>query len=270
MTGGRGGATLGERVIALVPGHRIDPHHGRTVSTTADNALDFLVKTVPRFLERVRDKDVLDYGCGHGWQCISIARLGIARSVTGLDIRLFDSMRANARTAGVEDRVAFTDEPPRGRAFDLVYSCSSFEHFRDPERELRRMIELTRPGGQIVISFAEPWYSPNGSHFTGYTGLPWSNIVFSEATLLRVRARYRSDGATRYEDIEGGLNKMSVAKFERIIAATGLPVADYRLWAVKRLPLVTRLPILRELLTAAVSCVLLKSTPSPRSPAGGA
>ena len=261
MTGRGGGATLGEHVISLVPRRRIDPNHGGTVNTTADNALDFLVKTVPGFLERLRDKDVLDYGCGHGWQGIAIARLGIARSVTGLDIRLFDSMRANACAAGVDDRVEFIAETRVGRTFDVVYSCSSFEHFRNPGRELRRMIELTRPGGQIVISFAEPWYSPHGSHFTGYTGLPWSNILFSEETMMRVRAHYRSDGATRYEDIEGGLNKMSVAKFERIIAASGLTVADYRLWAVKRLPLVTRLPVLRELFTAAVSCVLLKPMP---------
>jgi hypothetical protein len=52
---------------------------------------------------------------------------------------------------------------------------------------------------------------------------------------------------------------MTVAKFERIIrSAAGVDVREFRLMAVKGIPLVTRLPILCELLTASVSCVLRK------------
>jgi hypothetical protein len=94
---------------------------------------------------------------------------------------------------------------------------------------------------------------------TGYTGLPWSNIIFSEKTLMDIRRRFRNDGATRYAEVEGGLNQMTVSRFERIVrSAEGVDITEFRLFAVKGLPLVTRLPGVRELLTASVSCVLRK------------
>jgi SAM-dependent methyltransferase len=253
------GDAISRVLTRLVPESWINPEHGTTATMTADRALDFLKKTVSRFPERLRDADVLDYGCGSGWQCCALAQLGIAKSITGVDIRLFDSMMRSARSAGVEGSVRFVSHDQIDRQYDIVYSCSSFEHFADPEAELRRMIALTRPGGEIIISFAEPWYSPHGSHMTGYTGLPWSNLLFSEKTLMEIRSRFRNDGARRYGEVEGGLNQMTVAKFERIIrSAPGVDVTEFRLIAVKGLPLVTHLPVIRELLTAAISCTLRK------------
>jgi SAM-dependent methyltransferase len=250
---------FGERLASLVPRRRINPNHGTSTSMTIDRALDYLRQTVDDFPERLRDKDVLDYGCGSGWQCCALAKLGVVRSITGVDIRLFDSMRESARSAGVEGRVKFLAHDRIEGQFDVVYSCSSFEHFADPEGELRRMIGLTRSGGEIIISFAEPWYSPYGSHMSGYTGLPWSNLIFSERALMKIRSNYRSDGATRYGEVEGGLNRMTVAKFERIVrSAPGARLDELFLHGVKKLPLVTRIPVVRELMTSAVSCVLRK------------
>jgi SAM-dependent methyltransferase len=253
------GGTFSRQITRLVPQSWIDPEHGATSTMTLDRALDFLRKTVSRFPERLRNADVLDYGCGSGWQCCALAQLGLAKSITGVDIRLFDSMVRNARSAGVEQSVRFLGHDQIDQQYDVVYSCSSFEHFADPEGELRRMIALTRSGGEIIISFAEPWFSPHGSHMTGYTGLPWSNLIFSEKMLMDIRRRFRNDGATRYCEVEGGLNQMTVSKFERIVHSAGLvDVKEFRLFAVKGLPLVTRLPVIRELLTASVCCVLRK------------
>lgn len=250
---------FGERLASLVPRGRIDPDHGTSAAMTIDHALDFLRKTVNTFPERLRGKDVLDYGCGRGWQCCALARLDIVRSITGVDIRLFDWMRESARSAGVEGRVKFVAHDRIDEQFDVVYSCSSFEHFDDPESELARMIGLTRSGGEIIISFAEPWYSPHGSHMSGYTGLPWSNLIFSERALMKIRSNYRSDGATCYREVEGGLNRMTVAKFESIVrSARGVHLDELLLHSVRRLPLVTGIPVVRELLTSAVSCVLRK------------
>src|SRR5579884_2574355 len=96
------GETFSRAVTRLVPQSWINPEHGATATMTADRALDFLTKTVARFPERLRGADVLDYGCGLGWQCCALAQLGIAKSITGVDIRLFDSMMRHARESGVE------------------------------------------------------------------------------------------------------------------------------------------------------------------------
>ncbi|MDQ6676888.1 MAG: class I SAM-dependent methyltransferase [Acidobacteriota bacterium] len=249
--------SIGEKLIGLLPSSRIDPDHGGTVKANLDNCLDFTLRTVPDFLERISTKDVLDFGCGLGWQSAAIAQRNVARSVTGLDIRLFNEQAETARKAGVSDRVSFVPDV-EGRQFDVVYSCSAFEHFSGPEAVLRKMIDVTRPGGQIIITWAEPWWSPNGSHMTGYTGFPWSNVWFSEKTLMRVRSKYRSDGAQKFSDVEGGLNQMTIRRFEKIIGACGVPIEFYKLWPVRGMPLVSSIPVVREFWTAAISCVLRK------------
>jgi hypothetical protein len=55
-----------------------------------------------------------------------------------------------------------------------------------------------------------------------------------------------------------GLNRMTIARFERLIRASGMTVESLNLFPVKGLPLVSKVPVLREFLTGAASCVLRK------------
>lgn len=227
-----------------------------TVTYTLDNALDFATRTIPGFLERIQGKTVLDYGCGPGWQAVAMRRAG-ARRVVGLDINdawLSHGSDLVART-GV-DGVTFVRTPDT-KKYDIVISLGAMEHFNDPGEHLARMCSMA--GQELLISFAEPWYSPYGTHLGGTTRLPWLNLWFSERTLLNVRNLYPdgSDGARRFEEIRGGLNKMTVRRFEKLVAATREMQVEYlRLHSVKRVPFVTRVPVLRELMTGALTCIL--------------
>jgi ubiquinone/menaquinone biosynthesis C-methylase UbiE len=254
--------TLGERLLlALSRQPGTADYAGGTLKTDAGNALKFLEKTVPGFREEIKGKKVLDFGSGFGWQAIAMAKAG-ARQVVGVDIRL-NTSRERARQEGVADQVSFCQSVEEaGSDFDVVVSCSAFEHFDDPEGILKIMASSVRPGGKIIISFAEPWWSPRGSHSNFFTRLPWVNVWFSEKTVMRVRSRFRSDGAQRYQDVQGGLNRMTVARFERIIRHSGLKVHYLKLWACKGLPLVTKIPVLREGFTAAVACILADARPN--------
>lgn len=229
---------------------------GGTAKTTLDNSLDFLLKTVPRFLQICEGRSVLDFGCGFGYQAAALVKYH-GCEVTGLDLprpKLLNGWKQFSDVPGLR----LTTDLPRDEKFDVVFSCGSFEHFSDPEHILRLMAGYVKPGGRVVISFAEPWFSNNGSHMGGFCRLPWVNLVFSERTIMTVRSYYRSDGAIRYGDVEGGLNQMSVAKFKRIIRSSGMRLEWMKLWPTKGLPVVTHIPGLRELLTSACSCVLVK------------
>jgi SAM-dependent methyltransferase len=201
---------------------------------------------------------VLDFGCGLGWQATALAHRSIARKVIGLDIRLTELAEENAARYGVQDRVRFTQSLGSGEQFDLAYSCSSFEHFAEPEKILRLMLDATKPGGHVVVTFAEPWFSPHGAHMDGITKLPWVNLLFPERVVLSVRSRYRNDGARRYEEYEGGLNRMTLRKFERIMRSSGARVIYRRYIGVKGLPLVTKVPVVRELMTSSAAMILQK------------
>src|SRR5688500_9369166 len=239
---------------------------GATLNYTVDNALDFPRKTIPDLLDRIKDKSVLDYGCGPGYQAVAMAQQG-AKSVVGLDINPNWLERANALAAENQctDRVSFfeagrflADSSNRGK-FDVVLYCGSFEHFGYAGKQLAHMTTMTRPGGRILITSAEPWLSPHGSNMDNFCKVPYLNILFSEKTVMSVRSRFKDDGAKRYEDILSGLNRMTLAKFERIIRNSNLTVECQHFFATKNLPVVKNIPYLREFLVSAVTCILVKN-----------
>jgi cyclopropane fatty-acyl-phospholipid synthase-like methyltransferase len=108
---------------------------GGTVKTNMENALNFLLKTVPHFRELVNGKSVLDFGCGRGLQAAALAR-AYGTEVIGLDLprpTLLTEWEQLQREYQLPN-LTLTTVLPCDRKFDLVYSCSSFEHFDDPGR----------------------------------------------------------------------------------------------------------------------------------------
>jgi SAM-dependent methyltransferase len=95
--------------------------------------------------------------------------------------------------------------------FDLVFSKDSFEHFSDPERVVEAMVGAVRPGGQLVIGFGPLWKGPTGGHIDFVTKLPWAHLLFPEPVIMAERRRFRPDeGARRFEEIKGGLTRMTL------------------------------------------------------------
>jgi SAM-dependent methyltransferase len=260
-----------ERVLLAFARNPDAPAIGATASYTVDNCLDFARKTIHRFDEQIHRASVLDYGCGPGWQAVAMHTQCGASRVLGIDIDDTWLMhgRALASAHGCADTVTF-EKYREGLvgAFDVVVSLSAFEHYADPSAELQRMRSLLKTGGRILLSFAEPWYSHSGSHIGDFTRvpgtnrpIPWVNLLFSDRALLTLRGRFRADRPRRVEDIEGGLNRMTLARFEREIRRSGLRIVEVQYFATAGLPLVTRVPVLRELLTSAASCVLQRVDP---------
>ncbi|MEZ5856749.1 MAG: class I SAM-dependent methyltransferase [Hyphomicrobiaceae bacterium] len=194
---------------------------------------------------------VADFGCGHGYECVELAT--VAGKVIGVDIEANARLLAQQRTAQLPN-VVITDrltEP-----VDAIVSLDAFEHFADPEMILRLMSDALAPGGRILASFGPTWYHPLGGHF--FSVFPWSHLIFSEQALLRWRQRYRPDRPKRLSDVEGGLNRMTIARFERMVSASGLKVASFDPVPIRRLRwLHSRLT--REFTTAIVRVILVKA-----------
>jgi len=120
----------------------VPDYPGGTLKTNIDNSLDFLLKTVPQFLDLVRGKNVLDFGCGLGWQATALAHRNIARSIVGLDIRLTELARQNAERYGVEDRVRFTNSL---RDHHVPTGPGYGQHLPQDLFRLPEMLEAARP-----------------------------------------------------------------------------------------------------------------------------
>ena len=254
---------LAEKVLLQFsrdPGSADLPSGG--TASNVGSALRQLTDPFPDFLSYINDRDVLDFGCGRGLQAVAMAVQG-ARTVTGIDISEAGLKRGReeAIKAGVADRVSFCDGVTDDHAgkYDVAISLNSMEHFSDPQAVLNLLRRALRPGGLLVVTFSPPWYAPYGSHMYFFTRVPWVHLIFSEQTVMNVRSRFRVDGASRYEDVEGGLNRMSLAKFQRLIRQSGFSVRSMQLDAVKGLHAATSVPVVRELLTNRISCILERS-----------
>ena len=216
--------------------------------------LSTLMSSYPDLAELVQRKRVLDFGCGRGDQAAAMAHR-FSSIVTGLDTnRRTLATAVKSHGAAVE----FLDKIPPGRTWDVVISLNAMEHYSDPVGALESMRRTVTFGGLVLVSFGPPWWAPYGSHMQFFCRIPWLQLWFTEQTIMAVRARYRNDGARRFEDVESGLNKMSLAKFERILSASNLSVIRLSYAGVKRMHWLTRVPVLRELGTVHVTSVLRK------------
>ncbi len=245
-------------------------------------------RVVNEYLEPFGDaagKHILDVGCGLGGKTAAYAEAGAA-TVLGVDIapRNVETARRWCREhgprggAGVTFAVADAARlPAPDAAFDTVVANDAMEHFAQPAEALAEMARVTRPGGAIWLFFT-PHASPLGSHLYDYVYTPWCHLLFPRRALEGAVRRVLAERAARGEDdgaaTPGGLearcaqimrsydedlNHMTIRRFERIVRRTPGVVRDHlELRPVRFAALrpITRVPLVRELVTGFVVCRL--------------
>lgn len=96
---------------------------------------------------------LLDVGCGTGWLLNRLARVHPAE-YHGLDVS--ENMLAVAEekhipgavfVQGVADRLPYADN-----SFDVVTCIQSFHHYPDPDRAMREVLRVLKPGGLYLLS----------------------------------------------------------------------------------------------------------------------
>jgi len=251
-----GGLSLQERLLLSISKHpgevdKTSNYEKPTDQWTVETALKQLLAAFPDFLSEIRGGDVLDYGCGDGFQSVALARSG-ASSVLGVEID--ENRLGHARAlAKRENAEAVTFALKIDGKFDAVISLNAMEHFIQPRENLREMRNALKPGGRIYLSFGPPWRAPYGHHMRFFCDWPWINLVFSERTVMGIRRLYRDDDATSYEP---GLNKMTVKSFERLVSECGLKIASHEYLCAYTFTWFRRAPFLREFFINEINAVL--------------
>jgi SAM-dependent methyltransferase len=177
----------------------------------------------------LREKEVIDVGCGEGGGVCSFHDFG-ARCV-GFDI---DQHRIDyANTLKGEREIVFAlgslyeqNLPFADRTFDLVSLHDVFEHLNDKEEMLTRLRSYCKPGGKILITFP-PYYSPYGAHqqlLQSTIGkFPFSHLIpFAMKFWL---PRLKNEHPSVIEEIQKlGTHRMGMKSFERIVSAVGMRI----------------------------------------------
>jgi SAM-dependent methyltransferase len=226
--------------------------------TYEESPLSLLKEVFPDFLKNIKGKVICDFGCGFGNQSIALVNAG-AGYVFGVDInqkKINEALAFSSSDKNIEFSTAIQDTH-RGK-FDIVISQNSMEHFPNPIETLKEMKSLLKDDGVLLITFGPPWYAPYGAHMQFFTNIPWVHLIFSEKAIMNVRSHYRSDGAKRFEEVESGLNKMSLLKFNHIINESRTKIEFKHYKCLKNLNFLGKIPLLQELFINHITVKLAK------------
>lgn len=125
-------------------------------AATREKQINFFSRTQADFVERylqtmaVPTPAILEVGCGTGWLCERLSRLG---NVTGTDLSDEVLARARTRVPGVNfvpGDFRSLDLPVR--SYDVVVTLETLSHFSDQAAFVGRIADLLRPGGHVIIA----------------------------------------------------------------------------------------------------------------------
>ena len=206
-----------------------------------------------RIWKETKDRVVIDFGCGDGDDTVEVAQRG-AKRVIGVDIRerALAKGRKTAVERGVAERCAFVTETDEQA--DVILSLDAFEHFDDPAAILRIMRKLVKDDGCVIAAFGPTWYHPLGGHL--FSVFPWSHLLFTEKSLIRWRSDFKTDGATRFCEAEGGLNQMTIRRFKTLVGESDFKFEELELVPIRRIQILAN-RLTQEFTTAIVRCKLV-------------
>lgn len=109
--------------------------------------------------EAIKDRKVLDIGCGIGGIDVLLVREHGAESVTGVDIEqpVLDKAIARAESEGLSDKLTYQRVNPGPLAFDpagfdVVFSKDAMIHIPDKDALFDDVYRILKPGGLFVAS----------------------------------------------------------------------------------------------------------------------
>lgn len=155
-------------------------------------------------LPKLRDKNVLDLGCGFGWHC-RYAREQQAQSVVGVDLseKMIARARESTNDPAIEYRqLAIEDIDFSAGEFDVVLSSLALHYVERFDPACRKVHHCLVPGAPSS-SRSNIRSSPRSLRKTGITVSMVSDYI-GLSTITRMKVRVRQDFWTmRWSNIIG-------------------------------------------------------------------
>lgn len=118
-----------------------------------------------KMMPNLKNKRVLDLGCGFGWHCIYAIEQG-AKQVVGIDIS--ENMLNEARKKTTSPLVEYIQMPIEDisyppNSFDVVISSLAFHYIENFGDIVDRISHCLAPGGAFVFSVEHPVFTAYGT-----------------------------------------------------------------------------------------------------------
>jgi phosphoethanolamine N-methyltransferase len=189
----------------------------------------------------VRDKRILDIGCGIGGPAFVVAEKYGAHVVgTDLEPQLVERARERARDLGLAERTEFlvVEPGPLGfpeASFDVVMASGAFTQVENKRELAGECLRVLRPGGTLTCY---DWMKPEGEysddmrHWFEMEGLTYAlkTLDYHEATLREagfsdVEVEDRSDWYSRV--VQKEYEKIKAELYPRMVELMGRKQADH-------------------------------------------
>jgi ubiquinone/menaquinone biosynthesis C-methylase UbiE len=201
--------------------------------------IDQSVELLNNFNFNIRGKKVLEIGCNDGSKTCALAKLDPSE-IYGSDISYFylldrkedelslqstreneflqklrklvqdNSLNKNSRCNPkyVEDNIC--DSNFESNSFDLIFSWNVLEHIQSPEKAIKEMFRILKPGG-IAYNKYNPFFCQGGGHSLCTLDFPWGHLRLDHSNFKQYIKEIRPDEMEAAINFyEYSLNRMTI------------------------------------------------------------
>ena len=222
----------------------------------------------------IRDKKILEIGCGHGGKCLFYSNNG-ASEVIGIDIDVDRLGYANKFLQELNiNNVKFLQMDATNirfddKYFDLIFAPDVFEHFIDPNAVLKECFRLLKSGSKIAVNPVASIYNKDGAHLKRGIGLPWIYIFFSEKAICKALQKLSKrfpELKSYYPGLEGSpqriselrkyndLNYMTYKKMKKLAKINGFKIVYSKISPYPSIigKIIYKIPIIKNTILADI------------------
>ncbi len=216
----------------------------------------------------LKDKNILDFGCGHGALCVDMAKNG-ARHITGIDLEdnliSFANENLNNNYDYLLNKISFEKrdiiKDNLEKKYDLIVSKDTFEHTLNLPQVLDEMYNLLNVGGKAYIGFGPLYNFYNGDHGRTEMILPWFHLIFSEKFIIDRLNKKKQNQISHIQEL--GLSKYSLKEYENIFNNSKFKLNYFKTNLSDHpvsflFDLLSKISLLREYCTYNIYCILEK------------
>jgi len=164
---------------------------------------------------------ILEVGCGDGITGHCLSDLG--HSVILTDLRDWRYEKSRYLPFVAQDAclgLAFDSN-----SFDLVVSFNAFEHFAAPDKVMREVVRVCKPGGHIRLDFGPLYYSPWGLHAWALS-FPYPQFLFSTSFLDKRMSKLVNPDLGQIGSELQPTNRWRIAQFRELWKSSGCQVVS--------------------------------------------
>ena len=234
---------------------------------------DCLIPFLQKQKVDLKNKSVLDLGCGYGGLLVALEEKYQLGQGTGIDLdseMIAAGQKNSSPILILKNQDFFQIEK---ETFDFILMRDVLEHIVLVEQALKKAAELLNNGGMVYVSFA-PFFSPFGGHQHNGSGffsnLPW--LQFLPEKHFRKLLNLKGNSYKTLRGLEADMDtvlktRLTISRFIKILPKVGLKVHFHARYLVRPdykikfgLPPIAfpTIPILDDFLCTGYEALLVK------------